>query len=116
MPVRSAAVALALAAALAACAPADPDWTAPGVGPVETEAAWANCQRLARQRADYGGGAIGDPTGGIATPGGGAATGTQAGGRMQDPMEVYDRQTAGAVYARTMNACMRAKGFYPKED
>lgn len=45
----------------------------------------------------------------------GASGGSLSGGTSRSPLETYDRQKAQALYQRVLDACMRGKGFFPKQ-
>lgn len=89
---------------LSACTPATPDWTSPGVGESETRAAWQACQAEARTRVNG--------SAGLDRPAGS----DMSRGAPPSPLEDYDRRKAGRLYDRTVEACMRGKGFFPKKE
>jgi hypothetical protein len=98
-------VAVGLAGALASCVAATPDWTRPATGTATTEADWADCQARGRGRVAPAGGVLdGRATGGVAAGQGGA-----------DPLDTYDRRRDDATYRKVVEACMRAKGYYPTQ-
>ena len=89
---------------LSACAPATPDWTAPGASQAEVDAAWADCRRLA------------DRSVGIGSPASmpDDSSGSMAGGGGSDPMGMYERSKAADTHRKVMTACMKSNGFAPK--
>lgn len=85
--------------ALAACAPATPDWSKPGTDSATARRDWADCRRMADARVGPRGSELADRPG--------YAHSTAA----SDPMTMVDRKRDAELFSRTMNRCMEAKGY-----
>lgn len=83
---------------VAACAPARPDFTKPGVSAAQVEADWEACKRQAQLRV--------------------APEGPQAGGGRDafvNPVAEADRQRAGRDARQIVESCMLARGYSPSD-